>query len=151
MPSLAAEEEDLNADDFKKLDATVEKMAAFFEKYEGDLDSKAKTDIYDFLVRDVMGAAAGSAKGRKIMDVLPSSPEDISKVKESGGSLAYSQPKSYRSIDWLQSHGRCVDNIRPGASNIPIAGMWITYLCMIFPRILLCIWFECLFCMHSKI
>lgn len=117
-----AEEEDLTADDFKKLDATVEKMAAFFEKYKNDLDEKAKVDIYDFLIRDVMGAAAGSAKGRKIVDLLPAYPDVLPKVKESGGSLAYSQPKSFRSPDWLQSHGRCIDNIRPGASTIPNAG-----------------------------
>lgn len=117
-----AEEEDLTADDFKKLDATVEKMASFFEKYEGDLDEKAKIDIYDFLIRDVMGAAAGSAKGKKILDLLPSYPDSLSSVKESGGALAYSQPKSQRSAEWLQSHGRCIDNIRPGASKIPDAG-----------------------------
>ena len=117
-----AEEEDLTADDFKKVDATVEKMASFFEKYKGDLDEKAKIDIYDFLIRDVMGAAAGSAKGKKILDLLPSYPDSLPKVKESGGALAYSQPKSHRTTEWLQSHGRCIDNIRPGPSKIPDAG-----------------------------
>ena len=97
-------------------------MAAFFEKYNNDLDEKAKADIYNFLIRDVMGAAAGSAKGRKIVDILPAYPESLTKVKESGGALAYSQPKSHRSLEWLESHGRCIDNIRPGASNIPFAG-----------------------------
>lgn len=102
-------------------------MAAFFEKYKGELDDKAKVDIYDFLIRDVMGAAAGSAKGRKIIDLLPAYPESLSKVKESGGSLAYSQPKSVRSIEWLEAHGRCIDNIRPGPSQIPHAGKSYVY------------------------
>lgn len=97
-------------------------MAGFFEKYKSELDDKAKVDIYDFLIRDVMGAAAGSAKGRKIIDLLPAYPESLPKVKESGGSLAYSQPKSVRSIEWLELHGRCIDNIRPDASTIPHAG-----------------------------
>jgi len=117
-----AKEEDLTTDDYKKLDATVDKMATFFEKYKEELDEKAKTDIYDFLIRDVMGAAAGSAKGRKIVDILPAFPESLTKVKDSGGSLAYSQPKSVRSLQWLESHGRCIDNIRPGGSTIPNAG-----------------------------
>lgn len=117
-----AEEEELTAEDFKKIDATIVKMSAFFEKYKGDLDEKARVDIYDFLIRDVMGAAAGSAKGKKIMDLLPSYPEVLPKVTESGGSLAYSQPKSTRDQEWLQAHGRCIDNIRPGASSIPDAG-----------------------------
>ena len=117
-----AGEEELTTEDYRKLDATVEKMAAFFEKYKDDIDETAKTDIYDFLIRDVMGAAAGSAKGRRIINLLPAYPESLSKVKESGGSLAYSQPKSVRSIEWLESHGRCIDNIRPGASTIPHAG-----------------------------
>jgi SET domain len=97
-------------------------MASFFEKYKDELDEKAKADIYDFLIRDVMGAAAGTAKGRKIVDLLPAYPDSLPKVKESGGSLAYSQPKSMRSLDWLKSHGRCIDNIVPGASAIPHAG-----------------------------
>lgn len=117
-----AKEEDLTTDDYKKLDATVDKMASFFDKYRDELDEKAKTDIYDFLIRDVMGAAAGSAKGRKIVDILPAFPESLAKVKDSGGALAYSQPKSVRSLQWLESHGRCIDNIRPGASTIPSAG-----------------------------
>lgn len=117
-----AKEEDLTTDDYKKLDATVDKMASFFDKYRAELDEKAKTDIYDFLIRDVMGAAAGSAKGRKIVDILPAFPESLAQVKDSGGSLAYSQPKSVRSLQWLESHGRCIDNIRPGASTIPDAG-----------------------------
>jgi len=119
---MEAEEEELTAADYKKLDATVEKMANFFDKYKDELDEKAKTDIYDFLVRDVMGAAAGSGKGRKIVDMLPPYPDSLPKVRESGGALAYSQPKSHRSIDWLESHGRCIDNIRPGPSTILNAG-----------------------------
>ncbi|CAB9505826.1 Guanylate cyclase [Seminavis robusta] len=117
-----AKEEDLTTEDYRKLDATVEKMANFFDKYNDELDEKAKTDIYDFLIRDVMGAAAGAGKGRKIVDLLPAYPESLPKVKESGGSLAYSQPKSIRSTAWLQNHGRCIDNIGPGASTIPHAG-----------------------------
>ena len=97
-------------------------MTFFFEKYKDELDEKAKADIYDFLIRDVMGAAAGSAKGRKIVDLLPAYPESLPKVKESGGSLAYSQPKSMRNLDWLKTHGRCIDHIVPGASTIPHAG-----------------------------
>ena len=131
-----AEEEDLTADDFKKIDATVEKMASFFEKYKNELDDKAKADIYDFLIRDVMGAAAGSAKGKKILDLLPSFPDVLPEVTKSGGSLAYSQPKSQRSTEWLQSHGRCIDNIRPGASKIPHAGTLLQWkcVCLLFPR-----------------
>ena len=111
-------------------------MASFFEKYTTELDDKAKADIYDFLIRDVMGAAAGSAKGKKILDLLPSFPDVLPEVTKSGGSLAYSQPKSQRSTEWLQSHGRCIDNIRPGASKIPHAGTLLVWrcVCLLFPR-----------------
>ena len=69
-----------------------------------------------------MAAAAGPRKGAKITALLPSTPEELKKVKEVGGSLTFSQPTTVRPLSWLQSYGRCMDNIRPGPSTIPHAG-----------------------------
>lgn len=115
-------EEELEKEDYEKLDETVDKMHMFFKKYEGELDAKAKREIYDFLIRDVMKAATGEGKSKKIADLLPSDPDMLLQVKEKGGTLSYSQPTSQRDLAWLQAHGRCMDNIRPGPSTIPNAG-----------------------------
>ncbi|KAL3914099.1 MAG: hypothetical protein SGILL_006236 [Bacillariaceae sp.] len=97
-------------------------MIAFFEKYESDLDEASKDEIYKFLVMDVLRAAAGKSKGKQLQEMLPKNPADLKKVLEDGGSFYLSSPGSIRSLKWLEANGRCMDNIRPGASTIPYAG-----------------------------
>jgi len=43
-----AEEEELKVTGYKKVDATLEKMANFLDKCRDGLDKKAKTDICNF-------------------------------------------------------------------------------------------------------
>lgn len=69
-----------------------------------------------------MNAAVGPKKARKITDLLPENPDDLIQVKVAGGTLAFSQPAAFRTVEWLEEHGRCMDNIRVGASTIPDAG-----------------------------
>jgi hypothetical protein len=118
------DEEDgqITREDYGKIDETVNKMIAFFTKHEADLPPDAKADIYNFLIRDVMAAAAGPKKGAKIATMLPGTPEELTKVKEAGGALTYSQPTSVRTLEWLSTYGRCMDNIKAGPSTIPHAG-----------------------------
>ncbi len=116
------DEENLAKEDYDKIDATIDKMLEFFAKYQDELEPQAKADIYDFLIKDVMGAAAGAKKGRTITSMLPMNADDLVKVKQAGGSLRYSEPNTLRTLEWLQTYGRCMDNIRPGASTIPTAG-----------------------------
>ncbi|KAL3942740.1 MAG: hypothetical protein SGBAC_003115 [Bacillariaceae sp.] len=114
--------EELSKEDMKKVDMTVNKIVEFFEKHEDELDEESKNEIYQFLIRDVMQAAAGEAKGKIISEVLPDSPDELRAVIASGGVLDYSQPSLVRSTEWLETHGRCLDNISPGPSTIPHAG-----------------------------
>lgn len=116
------DDDTLSKDDFDKIDATIDKMLEFFAKYKDELEPQAKAEIYDFLIKDVMGAAAGAKKGRKITSMLPMNADDLLKVKQAGGSLRYSEPSTVRTVEWLENYGRCMDNIRPGASTIPTAG-----------------------------
>ena len=113
--------DELTKDDHTKVDETIEKILEFFAKHP-ELEEPAKTEIYNFLVRDVMAAAAGNKKGAKITNMLPDSPDELHKVKEAGGSLTFSDPTTIRSLDWLQTYGRCMDNIKPGPSTISHAG-----------------------------
>jgi len=108
--------------DFAKIDKTVDQLIAFFAKHEKELTDDSKQEIYQFITKDVMTAAVGEIKARKVAALLPPSPDYLHKVKAAGGTLIYSQPTISRSIEWLNEHGRCLDNIRPGASTIPNAG-----------------------------
>jgi hypothetical protein len=115
-------EEDLTKEDYTRVDETVEQMIAFFEKHKESLDVDSKNEIYSFLIKDVMKAALGASKARRIASILPPKPDELHKVRDGGGSLAYSDPSAQRSIEWLQTYGLCVDNIRAGTSTVPNAG-----------------------------
>jgi hypothetical protein len=115
------EEGEISRDDYSKIDQTVEKMLDFFEKHQ-DLGEESKMDIYNFLVRDVMSAAAGPKKGSKITDMLPPTPDKLSEIRQAGGAFSFAVPTPVRDMEWLQQYGRCMDHIRPGPSTIPHAG-----------------------------
>jgi hypothetical protein len=116
------EDETLSKGDLKKVDLTVEKIIQFFDKHKDELDEESKHEVYQFLIRDVMQAAAGTDKGKIIAAMLPDSPEELKEIRASGGILDFTQPTLVRSTEWLQKNGRCMDNIRPGPSTIPHAG-----------------------------
>lgn len=100
----------------------VDQMIEFLDKYKDDLTEASRAEVYDFLVKDVMAAAAGNKKGRKITALLPTDPADLQKVKDAGGSLMYSVPASKRPLDWLKTNGRCMDHLEVKASTIQNAG-----------------------------
>lgn len=97
-------------------------MIEFFAKYDGELTDVAKSDIYEFLVHDIVQAAAGPTKGVTIRTLLPATADELIDVKNAGGALKYSQPSSTRDFEWLKRNGKCMDNLVMGASTIPHAG-----------------------------
>lgn len=96
-------------------------MIDFFAKHEEELTEEATAEIYDFLVRDIINAAVGPKKGKKIHALLPKSPDQLHEMKKVG-SLLYSQPEAKQKMDWLKENGLCMDNMKVGASTIPYAG-----------------------------
>ena len=77
-----AEEEKREAlllEDFKNLDATIDKMIKFFDKHS-DLHESSKASIYDFLIKDVMIAAVGHHKAKTVAKLLPKNPDDLKDV-----------------------------------------------------------------------
>jgi hypothetical protein len=115
-------EDPLTNKDFKKLDKTLEKIVAFFDKYNDNLDQISKQEIYKFMIKDVLSAAAGTDKGQQMANILPEDPADLKQVLGNGGSLYLSAPTAIRTLAWLEANGKCMDNIRPGPSTIPYAG-----------------------------
>ena len=117
-----AEDEELTKKDYVKVDQLVDQMIDFFAKYEGELTEAAKSEIFDFLILDIVNAAAGPKKGKNIHMMLPKNADDLIKVKEAGGTLKFSQPSSVRDLEWLKKNGKCMDQLVLGASTIPHAG-----------------------------
>jgi hypothetical protein len=115
-------EDELLKTDYSRLDQTVEQMVDFFAKHAKELDESSKKDIYSFITKDVMAAAVGNEKAETIVKILPDSPDDLPAILRAGGTFKYSQPTVFRSLDWLRENGRCMDNLRVGASTIPNAG-----------------------------
>jgi SET domain len=58
----------------------------------------------------------------RISTVLPLSADDVKAVVEGGGAARHQLKNLIRTPDWLENHGSCVDNIRPGPSTIEMAG-----------------------------
>lgn len=117
-----SDEDDLEEDDYEKIDATVAQLIAFFDKHGETLDDDSKIEIFSFVTKDVLKAAVGAAKARRISQLLPPHPDELRKVQEAGGALMFKNPAVHRSVEWLNEFGLCMDNIRPGASTIPNAG-----------------------------
>eukprot|EP00529_Nitzschia_sp_RCC80_P012381 CAMPEP_0113482576 /NCGR_PEP_ID=MMETSP0014_2-20120614/22991_1 /TAXON_ID=2857 /ORGANISM="Nitzschia sp." /LENGTH=573 /DNA_ID=CAMNT_0000376099 /DNA_START=131 /DNA_END=1848 /DNA_ORIENTATION=+ /assembly_acc=CAM_ASM_000159 len=116
------QKEVLTREDYENVDKTIEKIIGFFDKYSDDLDQASKLEIYQFLMKDVMEAAAGQAKGRQIARMLPDDPSKLKDILDAGGAFYLSSPTAVRRLDWLEENGLCMDNIRPGPSSIPYAG-----------------------------
>lgn len=119
-----AEEEKREAlllEDYKNLDATINKMIAFFEKHD-DLHESSKAEIYKFLTKDVLTAAMGNFKAKTAAKLLPETPEELKEIPAKGGILVHSAPTVYRQMKWLEQNGFCVDYLKPGPSTIPEAG-----------------------------
>jgi len=115
-------DDELNVKDYTRIDETVEQMMEFFKKHKDSLDEDAKSEVYTFLIKDVMKAAIGADKSRRVQTLLPPNPDDLYKIIEAGGSLKYSDPSVHRSQEWLEQYGLCIDNLRVGPSTIPNAG-----------------------------
>lgn len=47
---------------------------------------------------------------------------DVEHILETGGTFNVGRAESIRSLEWLEEHGTCIDNIKPGDSTVPNAG-----------------------------
>ena len=115
-------DDELKPEDYGRLDQTVKQMIEFFGKHKAELDGDSKREIYNFITKDVMTAAVGAEKAKKIASILPRTPDELDAITSAGGVYQYTQPASSRAADWLQEHGLCMDNIEVGPSTIPNAG-----------------------------
>mmetsp|Transcript_30698 Transcript_30698/g.61309 ORF Transcript_30698/g.61309 Transcript_30698/m.61309 type:complete len:622 (+) Transcript_30698:97-1962(+) len=98
---------------YKRVDMFLKKIQRLFAKYETDTDPDFMKDFWEVIT--------SVSYESKFSNALPLSFEDM-KSALSIGSAETRLPYSVRSLEWLNEHGRCMDNIRPGNSTIKQAG-----------------------------
>jgi hypothetical protein len=75
----------------------------------------------DQLAGDVWDLVSNLTKARdRLASALPSFP-DVEKVVQTG-TASHSTPDRFKSSDWLEQNGLCLDNLRPGDSTVRQAG-----------------------------
>jgi hypothetical protein len=101
--------------DFKVADRAVAMLAAIGNNIN---DEATKSD----LVVDALNLFVSVSRPRsRLMNALPRSLSVFDQVLKRG-TADLTVPDRVRSIDWLDSNGRCLDNIRPGISTVKQAG-----------------------------
>ena len=98
--------------DFIRADA----MLAKFLQVSRNVKERAAKDLWN-LVRRALDTKAA----HRLSAALPVDLKDV-KTAQSMGTAKYSTPNRVRSLDWLNKHGRCLDNIKPGRSTLKQAG-----------------------------
>lgn len=72
--------------------------------------------LYDFIRKDFPKFRS------RLFYALPSNYSEIDYVLANGGTSNATYQESIRSLEWLEEHGSCMDNIKDGVSTIPDAG-----------------------------
>ena len=73
-------------------------------------------DLYHFSVHSLQEVWEST-----VLKTLPDEFHRVEEVLHKGIRQAHAH-KSIRSIEWLEDHGSCIDNLEPGTSTIPYAG-----------------------------
>ena len=79
--------------------------------------SSADSDLWD-----LMDGFKGLWPDSGVMLALPQDLEAVTPVLNDGGTAFQHYNRSIRDLDWLETHGVCMDNIESGNSTIPHAG-----------------------------
>ena len=108
--------------DFIEADATLQQ----FEKIvKGNMTSNLAHDLWNLLwdVANPPSHRRGSTHNvpSRLLNALPKQLKNVPDVLQTG-TAKHSVPNRVRSMEWLKQNGKCLDNIRPGLSNIPQAG-----------------------------
>ncbi|CAB9512057.1 Guanylate cyclase [Seminavis robusta] len=113
----SSKEEVLGKLPFRRDFMTVDKVMRSFLKLTQTHSTEATDLLWKLLWNTVEGFQL-----KRIASVLPRNPGDIKEMLTKGGSAKYTLRDRVREPEWLETHGSCVDNIRPGPSTIDMAG-----------------------------
>jgi hypothetical protein len=88
-----------------------------FKKLRDTILTKASGRLQD----DLWNIVANFPIESRIMNAVPSSRLRIDELATIGTALQH-KDRSRRTLEWLEEHGQCMDNIKPALSSIPQAG-----------------------------
>ncbi len=111
----------INRLDYDEAEDILAKIATFMSKYEKEMKGSFQQDVLDFIL-DTMVEEVGGKRGKVLRSLLPQTPAKVRKAIEAGGAFMYRNRDLVKSIEWLETHGLCVDYLRSGTSTIPHAG-----------------------------
>lgn len=78
--------------------------------------------LRDEMEKDLWDVITNWGFETRTLNALPQNYSEIDEVMEMGGTEWRNYKRSIRDLQWLDEHGQCMDNIKPGRSNIPNAG-----------------------------
>jgi SET domain len=107
--------------DYNKADLILDRMIEFMDRFNSSMSESLQQDVVDFMLDTVLQGADGK-HAKIIRSLIPAHPKKLHKVKEAGGTFAYRNKDVRKSMEWLKTHGLCVDNLKAGHSTIPDAG-----------------------------
>lgn len=101
-------------DNFEIVDDFLQK----FKKLKGKYQRSHNPDFTDDLWEAISFVHSYETRNT---NALPRTAQDLQQALIVGSAKSF-EPYSVHTIDWLEEHGRCMDNIRPGNSTIEQAG-----------------------------
>ena len=90
-------------------------LGAIFDLAHEVESSVFEADLYSFVMQHI-GA------DKELRNLMPKTLDEAKEIHANGGSSLISDQESKRSVQWLQTNGLCVDNIREGLSTNGEAG-----------------------------
>ena len=79
-------------------------------------------ELKDEMQKDLWNVLLNWGFETRMMNALPEKYDEIDEIMEMGGTEWRNYRRSIRDLEWLDEHGQCMDNIKPGKSTIPNAG-----------------------------
>jgi len=118
-----SEKDDATAEDYERADKSIDAILTFMDRYDDRLSPELSSEIYDFLINDVVPLGSESEERSEIQrSLLPKTASKLKAVRDTGGALRHRNPSVFRDVRWLEENGQCMDNIYPGPSTVPYAG-----------------------------
>lgn len=106
--------------DYQVADKIIQELVSLYNDFP-NLSMEFKDDILDFMLDKVLGVAAGK-HAKTIRLLIPDNPRKLERVLDAGGSFMYRYPDMIRPMEWLSTHGYCLDTLQMKESKIPYAG-----------------------------
>jgi len=109
-------------DDFKSADAVLARYESLKQRMLHKLNHSAMSSAFFSDVWNYINNLRSTWKESRTLHALPADESLIETIKSAGGTSMQHYNNSIRSLEWLRTHGQCMDNIRDSVSTIPHAG-----------------------------